>query len=132
MDKRPNGSPTRVRRSEDPPGQITIGEIAREFDVSLRTLRFYEDRALLVPRREGMTRYYATRDKEKLRTILRLKHLGFTLTEIRGMIADADKRHAPGALALRPDQVTAQIAHLERQRSDIDAAISTLRTLATA
>lgn len=108
---------------------MTIGEIARSFEVSLRTLRFYEDRGLLVPRREGTARLYGPREKARLTSIMSLKHLGFTLTEIREIMADADKRPASGELRLRAEQVKAQLAHLEKQRRDIDGAISALRSV---
>ena len=114
-----------------PGAVITIGELARTFEVSLRTLRFYEDRGLLVPRRVGTARFYGERDKSRLHAILRLKHLGFTLAEIRDMIAESDRRPtaASAEVALRPDQVVAQIAHLERQRQEIDGAIEALRSV---
>lgn len=125
-----HSSDRRARRTapaNDP--LVTIGELARAFDVSLRTLRFYEDRGLLVPRRVGTARFYADRDKTRLQAILRLKHLGFTLTEIREMIAESDKRPTPASpdVTLKPDQVVAQIAHLERQRKEIEGAIKALR-----
>lgn len=116
------------RRGGDKAATITIGEMSRAFDVSLRTLRFYEDRGLLVPRREGTARFYAERDKERLQSILQLKQLGFTLTEIRTMIADAGKRSNAKGVKLRADQVSAQLEHLERQRQEIEGAISALRS----
>ncbi len=121
----PGKSRTSVPTSND--DRITIGEMARVFNLSLRTLRFYEDRGLLVPRREGTTRYYAARDKARMELILKGKHLGFTLTEIREFLVDADKRPESQQLALRHDQILAQLAHLEKQRSDIDRAILELR-----
>lgn len=129
----PKSKPPRVAakagQAAETASKITIGEMARLFDVSLRTLRFYEDRGLLIPRREGLSRFYAERDKARLESILRCKHLGFTLTEIRDMIAEADKRPASPHLKLRSEQVLAQIAHLERQRRNIDGAIAELRNV---
>lgn len=118
-----------AQRAEDAQAWISIGEIARTFDVSLRTLRFYEDRGLLVPRREGTVRLYGPNEKARLNSILSLKHLGFTLTEIREIMADSDKRPASGGPRLRAEQVQAQLAHLEKQRRDIDGAISALRSV---
>src|SRR5688572_31470451 len=66
----------------------TIGDLAREFGVTLRTLRFYEDRGLLSPRRDGTARIYSARDRDRLSVILKGKQLGFTLTEIRAMLAE--------------------------------------------
>ncbi|UDL95934.1 MerR family transcriptional regulator [Lichenihabitans sp. PAMC28606] len=101
--------------------------MARAFDVSLRTLRFYEDRGLLVPRRDGTTRLYASSDKARLDMILQAKQLGFTLTEIGDMLAGAEPRPQTNRLHLKSEQIVAQIAHLERQRNEIDGAISVLR-----
>ena len=67
---------------------FTIGDLAREFGVTLRTLRFYEDRGLLSPRRDGTARIYDLRDRDRLSVILKGKQLGFTLTEIRAMLAE--------------------------------------------
>lgn len=108
--------------------RYSIGDLAREFGVSLRTLRFYEDRGLLTPQREGTSRIYAARDKVRLQMILKGKQLGFTLSEVRDLIGKSSPEgNAPTDLALKPEQIVAQIAHLERQRSDIDDAISELR-----
>jgi DNA-binding transcriptional MerR regulator len=117
----------RPARKPEPDGATTIGEMSRTFKVSLRTLRFYEDRGLLVPRREGTTRYYGNREKARLELILQGKQLGFTLTEIREMLAASDKKTPLKRLELKPEQILAQIAHLEQQKSDIDGAINQLR-----
>jgi DNA-binding transcriptional MerR regulator len=109
--------------------EATIGEMAREFAVSLRTLRFYEDRGLLQPRRHGASRYYSAADRRRLSAILKGKQFGFTLTEIKDLIAaqqsDADKADIEDTLG--PQQIVDQICHLERQRDEIDAAIGRLR-----
>ena len=63
-----------------------IAELAREFGITTRTIRFYEDRGLITPRREGQRRVYASRDRVRLRLIMRGKRLGFSLEEIRSMI----------------------------------------------
>lgn len=102
----------------------TIGDMAREFRVSLRTLRFYEDRALLHPRRSGTTRLYSGRDRLHLQMILKGKQLGFTLTEIREILARDD---LGGELNLPADQIAAQIHHIERQLSTLEAALAELR-----
>ena len=108
--------------------RYTIGDLAREFGVSLRTLRFYEDRGLIAPQREGTARIYAARDKVRLQMILKGKQLGFTLSEVRDLIGKSSpESDAPIDLALKPEQISSQIAHLERQRSDINDAISELR-----
>ncbi|WP_082666083.1 MerR family DNA-binding transcriptional regulator [Aureimonas sp. AU4] len=63
-----------------------IGDLAREFGVTLRTLRFYEDRGLLSPERRGTTRLYSRRDRMRLRLVLICKILGFSLTEAKQII----------------------------------------------
>ncbi|WP_210497049.1 MerR family transcriptional regulator [Microvirga antarctica] len=108
---------------------FTIGDLAREFGVTLRTLRFYEDRGLLSPRREGTSRIYDLRDRDRLSVILKGKQLGFTLTEIRAMLAEG--RVANGAAAnlnLSLDKIEDQIRHLEQQRVEIDEALAELRS----
>jgi DNA-binding transcriptional MerR regulator len=115
--------------AEEPSRLYSIREMARDFKVSIRTLRFYEDRSLLHPRREGSNRRYDVRDRLHLRMILKGKTLGFTLTEIHGILAG--QRENSGKIELEmgllPEQITAQIDYLERQRGQIDEAISTLR-----
>lgn len=104
----------------------TIGDLAREFGVSLRTLRFYEDRGLISPWRDGITRVYSARDKARLSLILKGKQLGFTLTEIRAMLAEQDG-NATASLPLSIEQIDEQIAHLEGQLAEIEAALKELR-----
>lgn len=107
----------------------TIGDLAREFGVTLRTLRFYEDRGLLSPRRDGTARIYDARDRERLSVILKGKQLGFTLTEIRAMLAEERSSDGPAMnLKLSLDQVEDQIRHLEQQKVEIEEALVELKT----
>ncbi len=106
--------------------EMTIGEMASEFNVSLRTLRFYEDRKLLRPRREGNTRLYSSIDRLRMQMILKGKQLGFTLTEIQDLIGSQDSTE-DFEVKLKPQQIVSQIDHLERQRAEIDGAIARLR-----
>ncbi len=106
-----------------------ISEMAQEFKVSLRTLRIYEDRGLLHPLRNGLTRLYSDRDRRHLQLILKGRRLGFTLTEISTLLSEVEA--GDPELHLAPDQVRAQISHLERQRDDIDQAIAELRSVET-
>jgi DNA-binding transcriptional MerR regulator len=122
-----NDRQPRLHRSATETNFISIGEMARRFSVSLRTLRFYEDRGLLAPRRIGNTRLYSEADVLRLESILGCKQLGFTLNEIRTMIADTRKDPASGRFKPREEQIKAQIAFLERQRTGIDDALSALR-----
>ena len=66
--------------------EFSIGELATEFDVTPRAIRFYEDHGLLAPRRAGQRRIYAPRDRTRLKLTLRGKRLGLTLSEIRELI----------------------------------------------
>jgi DNA-binding transcriptional MerR regulator len=101
-----------------------IGDMARDFRVSLRTLRFYEDRGLLRPCRSGTSRLYSGRDRLHLQMILKGKQLGFTLAEIREILARDD---SAGELKLEPEQILAQIRHLEHQLGTLEAALAELR-----
>jgi DNA-binding transcriptional MerR regulator len=115
-------------RRSDRPKTYTIGDLAREFGVTLRTLRFYEDRGLLSPRREGTARIYDARDRARLSVILKGKQLGFTLTEIRAMLAEERGTETPAAnLNLSLTQIDDQIAHLEQQKADIEEALAELK-----
>jgi DNA-binding transcriptional MerR regulator len=105
---------------------FTIGDLAREFGVTLRALRFYEDKGLLNPTRDGLTRLYGVQDRDRLRLILKGKRLGFTLVEIRQMI-DTEEGNSKDSLAMSADTMREQIAHLERQRVEIDEALAELR-----
>jgi len=127
-----------VRASAPPPAascggapddrDMTIGETARAFGVSLRTLRFYEDRGLIRPRREGAARYYSGGDRRRLEMIFTGKRLGFTLGEIADLIgAQPSDGSAEFQERLKPQQIINQIGYLERQRSEIETAIQWLR-----
>jgi DNA-binding transcriptional MerR regulator len=108
--------------------ELTISQMSRAFGVSLRTLRFYEDRGLLKPRREGNARFYRATDRIRMEMILKGKKLGFTLTEIQDLIGGkgaTDTTDLEDQLNLQ--QIVTQIGHLERQRSEIEGAIQRLR-----
>jgi DNA-binding transcriptional MerR regulator len=108
--------------------EMTISQMSRAYGVSLRTLRFYEDRGLIKPRREGNARYYRGADRVRMEMILRGKKLGFTLTEINDLIGGKGANETPDLEEqLQPQQIVSQISHLERQRSEIDNAIERLR-----
>ena len=108
--------------------EMTIRQMSRVFGVSLRTLRFYEDRGLIKPRREGNARYYRGPDRVRMEMILKGKKLGFTLTEIQDLIGGKGTTETPDLEdQLNPQQIDTQIGHLERQRSEIDSAIERLR-----
>ena len=110
-----------------------IGEVAREFGVTLRALRFYEDKGLIAPLRQGVTRLYRPEDRRRLGLILKGKRLGFTLQRIRALLdappaaAEAETAGPEIVRALSPAEIAAQLATLERQRADLDVAICELR-----
>ena len=109
-------------------GESTIGEMARAYGVTLRTLRFYEDRNLLRSRRVGNARYYRDVHRVRLAMILKGKQLGFTLVEIADLVgADDSGTRSDFAERLRPAQIVDQLRHLERQRREIDEAIAQLK-----
>jgi DNA-binding transcriptional MerR regulator len=103
----------------------TISQLAREYEVTPRALRFYEDKGLLSPRREGMNRVYSHRDRAKLQLILRGKRVGLSLIEIKEILDlyKVDQR-AQAQTALK--RFKTRIVALEAQREDIDAAIEAL------
>lgn len=105
-------------------GVWTIGEMAREFRVSLRALRFYEDRGLLHPHWNGSARLYRGRDRLHLQMVLKGKQLGFTLSEIGEILRRDDSGQE---LNLPPEQIIAQIRHIERQLRTLETALAELR-----
>jgi DNA-binding transcriptional MerR regulator len=109
----------------------TISQLAREFEVTPRALRFYEDKGLLTPRRDGLNRVYSHRDRAKLVLILRGKRVGLSLIEIKEILDlyKIDQR-AQAQTALK--KYKARIVALEAQREDIDSAIETLAGAITA
>jgi DNA-binding transcriptional MerR regulator len=106
---------------------MTIGEVAREFGVTPRALRFYEAKRLLTPRRRGPTRLYHHGDRERLTLILTGRRLGFTLAEIGDLVGNPDGT----GLYLTRQQCVAQINLLERQKRGIEIAIAELRQIYT-
>ena len=127
-DSASNLSDSRGTKNRNAAGEMTIGEMAREFGVTLRTLRFYEDRNLIHPRRAGTSRYYGGPDRVRLEMILKGKRLGFTLAEISELIgADDGAAKTDFEGRLRPAQIVDQLDHLERQRHEIEDAIISLR-----
>jgi DNA-binding transcriptional MerR regulator len=109
---------------------ITIGELARESGVTLRALRFYQSKGLLTPQRNGCARLFSHEDRDRLVLILQGKRLGFTLAEIREMLAP--RIHGgTGSLPISRRKCVEQINMLERQRRDIEGAIAELRQIYT-
>ncbi|HMK68914.1 MAG TPA: MerR family DNA-binding transcriptional regulator [Stellaceae bacterium] len=111
----------------------SIGDLAAEFEVSQRAIRFYEDQGLLKPQRIGANRVYTHGDRARLALILRGKRLGFSLADIKEMLDlyDVDPDHLE-QLRVTLDKGRARIAELERQRAEIDATLVELREIETA
>lgn len=107
---------------------LTIGEIARIYGITLRALRFYEQRGLLKPLRRGGARFYDSTQKARLQMILKGKHLGFTLSEISGLLdADPSAARPTADFTLDETMVLSQLRHLEERRTELDQAIEELR-----
>lgn len=115
---------TAMREGEE---TYSIADLAREFDITTRAIRFYEDQGLLTPRRRGQTRIYGSRDRTRLKLILRGKRLGFSLQEVAEMIGmyDAPPGEA-GQLDLFLLRIAERRAVLEQQREDIKVTLAEL------
>ncbi len=104
-----------------PSSTWTISELAREFDVTPRTIRFYEDQGIVSPAREGRNRIFGPRDRTRLKLALRGKRLGLQLSEILTLI---DMYDGPGDTEVQLRQYLAVLAQhratLEQQRRDIE------------
>ena len=108
--------------------ELTISQMSRLYNVTLRALRFYEDRGLITPHREGNARFYPAADRVRVEMVLRGKKLGFTLTEIVDLIGGKGAIETPVLEEqLQPQQIVNQISHLESQRDEIESAIQRLR-----
>jgi len=107
---------------------FSIADLAREFDISTRTIRFYESKGLIAPERVGATRIFRRRDRARLILILRGKRLGFSLRDISDYLSlyDADKSQQVHLLA---DKVSERLASLEAQQRDLETTIAELRDI---
>ena len=105
----------------------TIAQMAEAFDVTHRTIRFYEDQGLLTPERNGTHRRYHPRDRVRLGLILRGKRLGFALDEIRRIIDMYDQDVGErGQIDYLLAQIAARRAELEQRRRDIEQTLAEL------
>ena len=109
--------------------EFSISELAREFDVTPRAIRFYEDQGLLSPRREGQRRIYTLRDRTRLKLTLRGKRLGLTLAEIRELIDmyEPGRDDRPQLERFR-DVLETHRKSLLQQRADIEAQLGEIQT----
>jgi DNA-binding transcriptional MerR regulator len=124
-----------VALSEGTDGEDTlmkIGDMAKAFDVTLRALRFYEDKGLLSPIREGSMRLYTRRDRARLKLVLLGRKLGFSLREVKQMIDLYDPTGSNAKqLRLTLEKSEKQLGRLQKQRTAIDEAIAELNKLMT-
>src|SRR6476660_8802003 len=105
---------------------FTIGELSREFGVTLRALRFYEHKGLIAPHRDGLSRLYSHGDRTRLALILKGKKLGFTLGEIRQMIAAEEGDADAKTLSLSREKCLEQIELLKKQKAEIEEGLNEL------
>jgi DNA-binding transcriptional MerR regulator len=107
---------------------FTITELSREFNVTARAIRFYEDKGLIAPTRNGQQRVFSPRDRARLRLILQGKRVGFSLSEIGEMLDlyDLGDRRETQWKHSRA-KFEKQIVDLEQQREDIEAALAELK-----
>ena len=109
----------------------TISELAKEFGITTRTIRFYEDQGLISPTREGTSRIFSNRDRVRLKLALRGKRLGFSLAEIRELFelydVSRDERKQLEEFLSRLDR---RRTHLEQQREDIEVMLNEINFFA--
>ena len=107
---------------------MTIREMCDMFDVTPRTLRFYEQKELLFPVREGQKRLFSRRDRARLKLILRGKRFGFSLEEIRQLLDLYDMGDQQHTQIARTYEIAQQrLDDLQKQRDELDAAINDLK-----
>lgn len=111
-----------------PDDVMTIREMCEAFDVTPRTLRFYESKELLFPIREGTRRLFTRRDRARLTLILRGKRFGFSLEDIRQLLDmyDRDRTHA-AQLTRTYELARERLAQMQAQRDELDQAIAELK-----
>ena len=108
----------------------TITQLSREFDITPRAIRFYEDQGLLSPSRQGRSRVYSKADRTRLRLTLRGKRLGLSLAEIREIIGMYDGvRNSVPQLKRFKAVLASRRASLEQQREDIAAVLAEIDML---
>ena len=117
-----------TRQQTDNQDLFAIADLAKEFGISTRAIRFYEAKGLLAPERVGATRVFRRRDRARLILILRGKRLGFSLRDISDYLSlyDADRSQQVHLLV---DKVEERLASLERQRDDLETTIAELKEI---
>jgi DNA-binding transcriptional MerR regulator len=108
---------------------FTIGELAREFDLTTRAIRFYEDCGLLTPQRQGRNRVYTARDRTRLKLTLRGKRLGLTLAEVKDLVDMYESpRDTVPQLTRFLAVLAAHRAQLEQQLADLHVTLDEVRS----
>ncbi len=107
----------------------SISDLSKEFDITTRSIRFYEDQGLLKPKRRGQTRIYILKDRVRLKLILRGKRLGFSLAETRRLfeLYDADK-NSVSQLHTMLELVEDKKVSLQQQMDDIKVVLMELNS----
>lgn len=125
-------APAQGSATRDTQRIYSIAELSREFAVTPRTIRFYEDEGLIKPRRQGLTRLYSGGDRARLGWILRGKRLGFSLAEIRELL-DLYQVDRTGVQQLREllRRSRLHITDLEKKKRDLDAHINEFKEVET-
>jgi DNA-binding transcriptional MerR regulator len=108
---------------------FTIGELAREFDLTTRAIRFYEDCGLITPQRSGRNRVYTQRDRTRLKLTLRGKRLGLTLAEVKDLVDMYESpRDTQAQLKKYLVVLASHRAQLEQQMTDLHVTLDEVRS----
>lgn len=117
-----------IREKTEAERSYSIGDLAAAFDITPRSIRFYEDEGLLSPERAGLTRIYSHRDRARLALICRGKRLGFSLAEIREFLDLYDREHGQvEQMSYFLGRARARRAALETQLVDVQQTIEDLK-----
>ena len=117
------------RATAEPRDLFAIADLAGEFGISTRTIRFYESKGLLAPERVGGARIFRRRDRARLMLILRGKRLGFSLRDISDYLGLYDAHSQTAQVALLVEKVDERLALLEGQLADLQTTIAELREI---
>lgn len=109
--------------------EISFKDMCARFDVTPRTLRYYEYIELLGPRKDGRARWYSAREVARMTLILRGRRFGFSLEEIRQWLLLYDQKGTREQYAVWIGMADAKLAELVKQRTELDATIDELRAL---
>lgn len=117
------------RPASEPRDLFAIADLAQEFGISTRTIRFYETKGLLTPERVGGARIFRRRDRARLILILRGKRLGFSLRDISDYLSLYDAHSQTAQVSLLVGKVDERLGLLEAQLTDLETTIAELRQI---